>query len=366
MSNIISDCCQLWSNSTNVLTNENRQMNTNEKSIIDYLMNMARIMMAISFLFCLYFLLVCVFTHQQQGAEKHHTPESIQSIQALKLEDETLPTDLNINADKNNLTQPEEMIGNIRQPKSIKLSRLMSNYHSRYNKILNEQELDKQPKKRYSVSDYTDNSIKKDEAFSDCGYHLAFTLIERDNNEHLYATKLMNKFSNTLTSILVNINSTNLDPGALCIQLITDDIIRPHLKNTIERIHEELAQITLNRLANMPNLRHHQSTIDIEQHRPLTRYFFIDSTIIEKQLGYILPTLRTYFTHTINSYYSNALFFYSLVLHQVIPSSVANRLILLDVDVQLDNNILLLFEEFGRFKPEEAIGIAYEQQPVYR
>lgn len=366
MSNIIGDCLHLWSKSSTASTNEDQQMNKTS-IIIEHLINMGRIVMAISFICCFYFLMVCVFTHQQ-GAEQYSAPESIQSIRALKLKDELLSTDsLDINVNQDNLASSEEKLGNIRQPKSIKLSKLMSNY--RNNKIVFENELNKQrPAKpqRYSVTDHTDKTMKKDEAYSDCGYHLAFTLIERDNNEHLYATKLMNKFSNTLTSILVNINSTNLDPGSFCIHLITDDIIRPHLRKTIANIHEELAKITSIRLGNMPNLRNYQMTIDIERHRPLTRYFFIDSTIIEKRLDYILPTLRTYFTHTINSYYSNALFFYSLVLHQVIPSSIAGRLILLDVDVQLDGNILLLYEEFGRFKPDEMIGIAYEQQPVYR
>ena len=53
-------------------------------------------------------------------------------------------------------------------------------------------------------------------------------------------------------------------------------------------------------------------------------------------------------------------------LHKVIPKNVANRLIHLDVDVKLEGNILELYDEFDQFTKDQIIGLAFEQQPVYR
>lgn len=319
------------------------------------LVNMARVLIALCCAFSLYSILVSLATGQV--ASPVSIPES-PLIEAEKLKYESNEANTVIDAildSKDDQTR--------KRPKS-KLNRLLAARRSSDEHL-----------SRYSV---VENDLNRDveESYSDCGYHLAFTLIEQSSNEHQYASKLMTKFSNTLSSILFNINSTNLDPGSLCIHLITDDSIRPHIQQTISKVHEDLLF-----KSNQHNHNHHirhfnrergddddddDEYQDSDQHRPITRYFFIDSATVEARLDYLLPTLRSYFTHRPNSYYSNALFFYSMVLHHVIPKTVADRLILIDVDIQLTANILELFEEFGRFKQDEVIGIAYEQQPVYR
>lgn len=335
------------------------------------LITTARLFIAICFVLCLYFLIVCIQTHHEHN-DHHHFKEkfSLNNFQYNPNE----PDRLMMKTTSNEL--------NRRQPKSIKLSRMLQAYQKQQHDDNFDQEndgqddqeeihlnsLQQQRHQQYLIATKTnvmanDNHYNGDDNnnYSDCGYHIAFILIERD----LFATKSMLKFSNTLKSILININSTGLDPGSLCIHLITNDHIRSHLLHTIDNVHEELTRQWTNEP--YPWLDNHRSSLNNHnEHRPLTRYFFIDSSTIELQLEYLLPTLRTFFTHKPTSYYSNALFFYSIILHQVIPSTIADRIILLDIDVQLDGNILELFEEFGRFKPDEVIGIALEQQPVYR
>ncbi|KAF7491812.1 Xyloside xylosyltransferase 1 [Sarcoptes scabiei] len=251
---------------------------------------------------------------------------------------------------------------NLRQPKSIKSSRRWPMYES----LIDQQPQPKQP----SMYSFQSKTNRIDDLYTHCSYHLAFTMIERNSNERLFGAKLLNKFSNSLTSILLHLNATRNDQAQqqneLCIHLITDDRIRLNLRETIDNVHRDLGKKSY-LLTNMPHQRTMSSSEErFERFRPMVRYFFIDSYQIDTRLEYLLPTLRNCFTHKINSYYSQALFFYSMFLHQVIPNFMANRLILLDIDIQLDTNILKLFEEFDRFKEDEIIGIAYEQQPVYR
>lgn len=240
-------------------------------------------------------------------------------------------------------------------------------------------------------------------SYSDCSYHLAFTLVEANGSGggsgQGKRSKLLGKFRNCLSSVLRHLNSTGYESGALCIHLITSggDALRSAINDVIVRVHEHLVEMRSNDDYGHGHRKHQASFEDIkdfdgdqdqdqdqdqdEDHhhhlrRPLTKYFFIDSAAVEARLEGagprappLLATLRRHFTNQRsgpNAYYSNALFFYSMVLHQVLPSAVADRLLLLDVDVQLEANLLELYEEFGRFSAEQVMGIAYEQQPVYR
>lgn len=228
---------------------------------------------------------------------------------------------------------------------------------------------------RYTLSDGPSSEDEEKEndqitsasSYSDCSYHLAFTLIEGSgghNNNHQKRSKLLTKFRNALSSILLHLNSSD-SSGAFCIHLITDGgSLRAAINDVIVRVHEHLVETG----SNDHHHHHKHSNFDDENdhHRPLTKYFFIDSAAVEAKLERLLPTLRRYFTHKPESYYSSALFFYSLVLHQVIPASVADRLVLLDVDVQVEANLLQLYETFGRFTSDQVMAIAHEQQPVYR
>ncbi len=265
---------------------------------------------------------------------------------------------------------------------------------------------------RYTLSDggpsddADDNKENKDDdpkrsspsSYSDCSYHLAFTLVEANGSSGQSGkrSKLLGKFRNCLSSVLRHLNSTGYESGALCIHLITSggDSLRSAINDVIVRVHEHLVEMRSNaddyghghrkQWASVEdskdfNAQDQDQDQDEDHHhlrRPLTKYFFIDSAAVEARLeggpsprAPLLATLRRHFTNQRsgpNAYYSNALFFYSMVLHQVLPSAVADRLLLLDVDVQLEANLLELYEEFGRFSAEQVMGIAYEQQPVYR
>lgn len=66
-----------------------------------------------------------------------------------------------------------------------------------------------------------------------------------------------------------------------------------------------------------------------------------------------------------SGYFHKDLFFLSTGLHRLFARSV-RHLILLDVDIQLRSDIALLHQHFALFAPAAIMGLAYEQQPVYR
>lgn len=73
--------------------------------------------------------------------------------------------------------------------------------------------------------------------------------------------------------------------------------------------------------------------------------------------------MQSFFTHSSKSYYGDPLFLLSIVLHRVIP---IDKVIMLDVDLKFNDDIQLLFEIFNKFSEQNIIGIARENQPVYR
>ncbi|XP_076809874.1 xyloside xylosyltransferase 1-like [Clavelina lepadiformis] len=66
-----------------------------------------------------------------------------------------------------------------------------------------------------------------------------------------------------------------------------------------------------------------------------------------------------------NAYYDDALFYLSLVIHKILPQNV-HRLVQVDLDLKFMVNIREIWDEFSYFTHENIIGIAYENQPVYR
>lgn len=65
-------------------------------------------------------------------------------------------------------------------------------------------------------------------------------------------------------------------------------------------------------------------------------------------------------------YYRDAIFFMSLgIHHEVLPDDV-KRLIMMDTDLKFMTDIKQLFDLFDDFSDENVLGIAHEQQPVYR
>lgn len=64
-------------------------------------------------------------------------------------------------------------------------------------------------------------------------------------------------------------------------------------------------------------------------------------------------------------HFSDPVFYISLVIHKIMPANIS-RLIILDVDLIFMSDLAALFTLFNNFSADQAIGIARENQPVYR
>ncbi|GAU95845.1 hypothetical protein RvY_07390 [Ramazzottius varieornatus] len=65
-----------------------------------------------------------------------------------------------------------------------------------------------------------------------------------------------------------------------------------------------------------------------------------------------------------DSSYSHNVFLLSIVMHKLLPFH--HQVLYVDVDIAFQADFSLLFKHFERFSPDQLIGLAYEQQPVYR
>ena len=68
---------------------------------------------------------------------------------------------------------------------------------------------------------------------------------------------------------------------------------------------------------------------------------------------------------TSHTYYKDPLFFLSLFLHRIFPEEIS-RVIMLDIDLRFEHDIEELYQLFDQFNTSQIIGIARENQPVYR
>ncbi|XP_069113450.1 xyloside xylosyltransferase 1-like [Argopecten irradians] len=91
----------------------------------------------------------------------------------------------------------------------------------------------------------------------------------------------------------------------------------------------------------------------------------LDVEHLAKELHEIVKEMQPYFSYKPGAYYSDALFFLSMALHKVLPLSISN-VIMLDADLKFNTDIAKLYEEFYKFSEENVMGIARENQPVYR
>ncbi|GAB6031371.1 Glycosyltransferase-like 1B [Chamberlinius hualienensis] len=97
-----------------------------------------------------------------------------------------------------------------------------------------------------------------------------------------------------------------------------------------------------------------QSSIQVVPH---------DADEVAKKTEPLIGEILRYFIYKPGAYYSDTLFFFSIVLHKFFP---LEKIILLDVDIKFQSDILDLYRHFNNFEPTNVIGIAREQQPVYR
>lgn len=82
-----------------------------------------------------------------------------------------------------------------------------------------------------------------------------------------------------------------------------------------------------------------------------------------KPLKDLINFVRPHFSFKQGAYYSDGLFYISIGLFKVMP---LKKVILIDADVKFLGDIQVLNKYFDNFSSEAVIGIAREQQPVYR
>lgn len=95
-------------------------------------------------------------------------------------------------------------------------------------------------------------------------------------------------------------------------------------------------------------------------HLKVTPY---NADIVGAKTDLIVGEIRKYFMYKPGAYYSDSLFFFSIVMHKIFT---IDRIIVLDVDLKFLADIAELWKHFDRFESQHLIGIANEQQPVYR
>ena len=91
----------------------------------------------------------------------------------------------------------------------------------------------------------------------------------------------------------------------------------------------------------------------------------VDLKALSEEMKDVINTLQQHFSYKPGSYYSHTLFFLSSAIHRLAPPTLSH-LIMLDADLKFKADIKLLHDHFSQFSPSNVMGIAYENQPVYR
>ena len=91
----------------------------------------------------------------------------------------------------------------------------------------------------------------------------------------------------------------------------------------------------------------------------------LDIDELAKALDKIVRPMQSHFSYKPGAYYSDALFFLSIAIHQVMPKNM-QKVIMLDADLKFKADITVLYNRFDLFTEENIIGIGNEMQPVYR
>ncbi|XP_046313895.1 xyloside xylosyltransferase 1 isoform X3 [Marmota monax] len=94
------------------------------------------------------------------------------------------------------------------------------------------------------------------------------------------------------------------------------------------------------------------------------KVIFHDVAALTDKLFPVVEAMQKHFSAGSGTYYSDAIFFLSVAMHQIMPKEI-QQIIQLDLDLKYKTNIRELFEEFDNFLPGAIIGIAREMQPVY-
>ncbi|KAL1116649.1 hypothetical protein AAG570_005121 [Ranatra chinensis] len=95
------------------------------------------------------------------------------------------------------------------------------------------------------------------------------------------------------------------------------------------------------------------------------KVIYYDIKEVTAKMGGLVDSMRVHFTSQPGGYYSDSLFFVSLILHHVAPLH-QTQVVMLDVDTKLLEDIVLLFREFDRFNETNLVGCSVELTPVYQ
>ncbi|KAH3784065.1 hypothetical protein DPMN_162016 [Dreissena polymorpha] len=90
----------------------------------------------------------------------------------------------------------------------------------------------------------------------------------------------------------------------------------------------------------------------------------LDIDSITRQVHEIVSDMQKFFSYQPGAYYSDALFFLSIVIHRVLPQ--LHRVVMLDSDLKFNADVAELFTHFDKFSSSNIMGIANDAQPVYR
>ncbi|CAH1265306.1 XXYLT1 [Branchiostoma lanceolatum] len=100
-------------------------------------------------------------------------------------------------------------------------------------------------------------------------------------------------------------------------------------------------------------------------HKGLLKLSFHDPVQLTETLHPIVKPMQEKFSAGAKAYYGDSIFFLSVGMHKVFPSDT-KHIVQLDCDLKFRSDIRELFDMFDHFESENVIGIAEEQQPVYR
>ncbi|XP_071476898.1 xyloside xylosyltransferase 1-like [Diadema antillarum] len=95
------------------------------------------------------------------------------------------------------------------------------------------------------------------------------------------------------------------------------------------------------------------------------QFIFMDIDDLAKELAPLVEMMQSKIQGK-HPYYMESIFFLSTMLHENLLPDYVNRIIMLDTDLKFMSDIKELFDHFDRFQGDNIIGIAHEQQPVYR
>ncbi|PRD21917.1 UNVERIFIED_CONTAM: Xxylt1 [Trichonephila clavipes] len=156
--------------------------------------------------------------------------------------------------------------------------------------------------------------------------NILFSFVHANSN-----LKLKNKLNRCISSLF------NYATPALHLHILTD---RSSLNSTIQ-VLEETAPLA----------------------RTAVRVSLYDANIFMKPLQELIDSLKPHFSFKQGAYYSDGIFYISIGLFKVMT---LNKIIIIDIDVKFLSDVKLLYDYFDKFPTEAMIGIAREQQPVYR